>query len=166
MKKEFAGLTLIETIIYLALFTIIIGGSLIAVYQILQASTQSQEYALIEEEGNFLMGKLVWAIDTADSVSQPTRNETGQRLEMSISPGPGPITFDGADGANLTMLGDILNSDSIRVEDVTFTHTDVLDDGQPPRIDFSFKLTSKVTGNSQTFSFTKYVRELNPSESF
>ena len=67
MKKEFAGLTLIETIIYLALFTIIIGGSLIAVYQILQASTQSQEYALIEEEGNFLMGKLVWAIDTADS---------------------------------------------------------------------------------------------------
>ena len=67
MENE-KGFTIIETLIYLALFTILIGGVMISAYFIVQASSDSQQNTVIQEEANFLSSKIRWALNGATTV--------------------------------------------------------------------------------------------------
>ena len=51
--KQHQGFTLIETIIYLALFSIIIGGGMVSAYQIIQSTNASHEKITVQEETGF-----------------------------------------------------------------------------------------------------------------
>ncbi len=64
MKNQ--GFTLIETLLYLALFTLIIGGGMTAAYQIIESTAAAQSHLILEEEGNFILRKIAWGFDKAD----------------------------------------------------------------------------------------------------
>ena len=66
------GFTLIETVIYIALFTILMGGALITSYNLIEGSESAQVKATIQEEGNFVLRKLNWALSGLSSVNTPT----------------------------------------------------------------------------------------------
>ncbi|MDP3741157.1 MAG: prepilin-type N-terminal cleavage/methylation domain-containing protein [bacterium] len=153
------GFTLIETLIYLALFSIIIGGVLVSAYQIIQASTQSQENALVQEEGHFLVAKINWALTGAQTISVPTAGTSSPTdLNVTKFDSSNPVFLVNAD--QLLLNGAILNSNSVKIENVNFTHTDISPtDDLPAELQADFRVTSKLTGQFQDFSTTKYLRK-------
>lgn len=160
--KSARGFTLIETIIYLALFSIIIGGVLVSAYQIIQASTQSQENALVQEEVQFLMGKIRWAMTGAETINDPIPGNFGSNLNIDQYSGINIIFTSSGDVLSIQKTGDptpsSLNSDSVKVENVKFTHIAPIGT-KPAALETVFKVTSKLTGFSQTASSTIYLRK-------
>jgi len=74
MRQSDAGFTLIEVIIYIALFTILIGTAFVTVFELIDGSNKLNQKNTTEEEGNFVMRKINWALtgisnDTSDIAS-------------------------------------------------------------------------------------------------
>lgn len=71
MKNNHRGFTLIEVLVYIALFGILIGGAVIATYQLLEGEERNHEALRIEQEGMFLIRKMDWILTniTAFSIS-------------------------------------------------------------------------------------------------
>jgi Tfp pilus assembly protein PilV len=119
--KPGAGFTLIETIIYLVLFIIIIGGGMVATYQVIQGTEASYNHVVLQEEANFLLRKIQWALTGATVVSA-----TSSSLVAS-KPNVAQLTFD-VTGGNVRLQREsntpvILNSSTIAVSNVSFVKT-------------------------------------------
>ena len=54
------GFTLIETIVYLALFSIVIGGALAATTLLLEGAGRDSARARVQEEGAFMLSKIAY----------------------------------------------------------------------------------------------------------
>lgn len=63
------GFTLLETLIYIALFSVLMTGALITVYELLLSSEYNRMHISIQEEGTFIQRKLNWAFKGATDVS-------------------------------------------------------------------------------------------------
>lgn len=83
-KKSDKGFTLIETIIYIALFSVLITGGFIACYQIISSNDSLNQKVRTEAEGNFVMRKFAWSLSGLDSASLPTISGTGCNQSISI----------------------------------------------------------------------------------
>ncbi len=57
------GITLIETLIYIALFALLIGGGVSSAYTLIESSDKIGVRAMMEEEGNFLLAKIAWVLE-------------------------------------------------------------------------------------------------------
>ncbi len=159
--KHSQGFTLIETLIYLALFAIVIGGGMIAVYQIIQSTDATNNKVIVQEEANFLLRKINWALTGATAVSVPSG--TNLLVTKPIS-GTNVVLSFNLTGSNLTLQRDsgtvaVLNSSSLKISAVSFTKTSV--SGQPDAIIAAFTLTSALNGRNDTenFTTTKYLRK-------
>jgi type II secretory pathway pseudopilin PulG len=75
MKK---GFTLIETLIYIALFSTIIFGAIISTYYLIQGSDSLSNKTVTQEEGNFVLRKIDWALTglTSFSISGASCSQT------------------------------------------------------------------------------------------
>jgi len=62
------GVTLLETLIYIALFALLIGGGVSSAYSLIESSDRIGVHAMVEEEGNFLLAKIQWALEEGMSV--------------------------------------------------------------------------------------------------
>lgn len=74
MKQN--GFTLIETIIYIALFGILMASALVAVYELLGSGEINKTALIIQTEETFINSKLRWAITGSRAVIAPS----GDRL--------------------------------------------------------------------------------------
>src|ERR1700757_2708202 len=119
-KKNNSGFTLVEMIIYLALFSIVIGGGMICTYQIIQSTDAGTNHVALQEEANFLLRKVDWALtgaNTVSTVSSPaslTVTKTGLTVVFTVS------------GTNMRLTRGagspvVLNSSDIAVSNLTFT---------------------------------------------
>lgn len=176
MKKLFiknAGFTLIETIIYLGLFGLIIGGGMVATYQIIQGSQQTNNQVIVNEEATFLLQKINWALAGAANITTPTSSTAATNLSLTkiIAGTPTILTFEiNADDASCpvnslclkrpAMSVEPLNSSSISVTNMSFLRQPAAN-GKPDAITASFTLTALQAGEieSQNFSTTKYLRQ-------
>jgi prepilin-type N-terminal cleavage/methylation domain-containing protein len=155
------GFTLIESLIYLALFTIIIGGGLVSVYQIIQSTNANKNHIILQEEANFLFRKMNGVLVGTTSISQPTNNSD---TDLVIIKNGSNISFHltNASNGDLTLNGTLLNSESVKVSLTPTTHLfeHVIVAGKPDAIVIKFTLTTVQNGRnvSQNFSFTKYLR--------
>jgi|SRR3989344_3567692 len=154
MKNQ-KGFTLIESIIYLALFTIIIGGGLVATYQIIQGAEGAVNHVTLQGEANFLFRKIDWALTGATFITAP------YTFQLDVTKG-GSLTFTQADG-NITLdRGSgpvILNSSSIVVNFLNFQVVE--ESGKPKKVIVDFTLSTFQSGKvaSQAFTMTKYLRQ-------
>src|SRR5438105_3614795 len=84
MKKGFrqnsTGFTLIETLVYLALFALMIGGIVAASFLLFESSDRNSEKARLQEEKNFIVGKIDWALSGAKTVASPSAGASGSTL--------------------------------------------------------------------------------------
>lgn len=64
-KKNGNGFTLIETIIYIALFSLLMGTAFVTAFQLIDNSGKLSAKNTIQEEGNFVMRKINWALTGA-----------------------------------------------------------------------------------------------------
>ncbi len=145
--------TLIETLVYLALFIIIIGGMLVAVFQIIESSNKTETKIIVQEEANFLLRKLDWALTGASSVSQPPSGSSGAILRLSKD--GHTLQFD-LSGNFMRLQRDsaatqALNSSNVTITNLSFQH--IPSSGIKPD---AVKATFQING--QSFETTKYSR--------
>ena len=119
------GFTLIETIIYLALFSVLMTGALVAAYNLLEGEQRMQTRAMVQEEGNFILGKFERTMLGASSIDEPIANTTGTTLRVTKSDG-GTVTLERRGTSVRIDTGSgpqPLTGEDVRVMNMLFSHT-------------------------------------------
>jgi hypothetical protein len=159
-----AGFTLIETLIYLGLYTILIGGMLAAVYSMIESDAHNETVAMLEEEGDYLIGKIDWVLSDTATVQAPF--SSGGTLTVT--------RFDGS-SASISVLGaslrvrdggaspQTLNNSDVSLAGVVFVHTQAQNDGiDPESVAASFTMRATTSDGhvvSRDFSTLRYLRQ-------
>jgi prepilin-type N-terminal cleavage/methylation domain-containing protein len=148
-----SGFTIIELIIYLALFAIIIGGALVGVYNLTEGSDRNQANIVIYEEGSFIGKKIENALNGADNIIQPAVGVPGTVLQVSKS---GVVTEIGLTTGNIYQKTGsnpsiTLDTDAITVSNLTFTNLS----GQGIKANY----TLTFWGVSRDFEIIKYLKQ-------
>jgi len=158
--KSGSGFTLIEVVVYLCLFAILMGGMVTAAYSVFESSDHNQAKIMVQEEGNFLVAKIDWALSGG---------------KAAYSPQPRILSVDKYDGSNVVITldncsGDItsniflkkgtdcfqLNNSNVQVSNLVFTHN-----SNPENVEAVFTLSTRTlngTTISQDFFTTKFLR--------
>ncbi len=120
------GFTLIETLIYIALFALLIGGGISSAFSLIASSDRIGTQAMLEEEGNFLLAKIGWALEQPD-----TGVEVNAEGEIVLVHGAMPPT--------------VLSNTNVEVENFSVTPTS-----------YSFMLRTRMgSGQEITEEFTR-----------
>lgn len=132
VNKHQKGFTLFEALIYIALFTIIIGGSIASAYQIFEGTAQVQGIAERENEVNFVLRKLDWALNGAGAadILEPDSG-TPESSRLRVLKDGDVYEFSAADGL-LSVVEDpsgsadelVLNNARVEVSSVSFEYID------------------------------------------
>ena len=166
INKKNNGFTLIETLIYIGLFTILIGGVGTSAYSITESSSRNSIKALLQSEGDFLVGKINWALTGIKNVTEPAVSLTSGQLSVTkwdSTLGTVAITLNA--GKMKISCGGLpakpLNNEDITVSDLLFIHK--FDGGaNPESVTASFTLSIKTLNGmplTQEFSTTNYLRK-------
>lgn len=148
-----SGFTLIETVLYLALYALLMAGVMSAAYAFSEGSERAQTSAFLTEEGTFLIGKIDWTLAGAVSLQQPIA--TGSQLQITRSDGRAIIMR--AHGSDIRLqIGaaseQSLNSSAFSVANLIFAKT-----AEPQGVSASFTLLAttsdgrRVSGDFYTF---------------
>lgn len=122
------GFTLIEAIVYLALFSILIGGGVVAAYSLFDAVTRAGTRTMLQEETDFLLSKIDWTLSGAEAVTVPAAGAKGGALTVVkwSAPGGNPVII-AKNGDNLTLsegggVATPLNNTNVSVTGISFSH--------------------------------------------
>ena len=154
-KKSGKGFTLVETMVYIALFAILMSGAIAATYELLEGGDRNEASVSIQEEGTFLDRKINWALTGASatlvsgggSTLTITRPDLGAQSPLVITGASGALTIKRGASAPVQ-----LNSETYAVTSVVFTITPA-SGGRPPSITVSFLVQNKP------FVFRTYLRQ-------
>jgi type II secretory pathway pseudopilin PulG len=161
--KPQSGFTLIETLIYLGLYAIIIGGAVVSTYALFESTARNETTAIVEQEGDYLTAKIDTVFRTAMSVSTPS--VSGPRLSV-VTPDGSSIVLQSIGNNLVIQRGSgpsiVLNNTRTRVTHLAFTHTHPTSDGvNPESISVVFTLSASTTDGhilSRDFSTTYFLR--------
>lgn len=151
------GFTLIETILYLTMFGILLGGGLVSAYSIIQTSTNNAALAHRQAEGQFILQKLRWALSDATAINSPSAGTTGSTLTVTKPDYPAnPITVTWSGGVLRLQIGteafQDLNTTRTEVSSASFEHL-VAEAGKPAGVHALFVVAS------QTYEITTYLKQ-------
>ncbi len=65
------GFTLIETVIYIALLSLLLSGTLLAAYGLLSGADRVNANTTVADEGTFVLRKIEWALSSIKSIDTP-----------------------------------------------------------------------------------------------
>jgi type II secretory pathway pseudopilin PulG len=149
--QKYQGFTLLETLIYIGLFTIIIGGALVSSYYIFESSSELQTKVYGEQEGEFVLTKINYLLN---STATATISGTPEVLTITRGGNTYLLTYD-ATTQQVKLKKDtgayqILNGTNAPI--TNFQMQKLQTAGQPDKIVISFSI------RSLNFSTTKYLR--------
>ncbi|OGY98055.1 MAG: hypothetical protein A2855_00940 [Candidatus Liptonbacteria bacterium RIFCSPHIGHO2_01_FULL_57_28] len=140
-------------LVYMALLGLLMGGAILAAYQLLEDATATRIRVNTDEEANFMLRKVDWALSGATSISSPSAGSSGDTLTVA-KPGIGSITIalDGTD-MEITRGGDTLplNSANVTVDSLIFTQIAAV-----PPVPAAVQVSTTINGRS--YGLTKYLR--------
>ncbi len=156
-----AGFTLIETLVYLALYAVIILGMLTAAYSLLEFNAHNETAAMVAEEGDYLLAKINTAISGAASIRSPADSGT----TLSVIDTDGLATTIEADSSGIRIQENraafqTLNNGDVSVVDLVFVHTHTGNSFDPESISVSFTLVATTTDGhmlSRDFTAIEYL---------
>ena len=126
IKKQSYGFTLLETLIYLGLFSILIGTGYVTAMNLVQSNEHIEALLAREEEKLFLEKKIEWALSGVKMVHSPVENATSSLLSIDTVSEGSPLTFDLADGClRFSQSGYVpvcLTTDRVHIDHLEFTH--------------------------------------------
>lgn len=164
LVKSGAGFTLLETLIYIALLSFFLSSLLGITYQSLQSTQKISDQISLQQEANFLIRKMDWALTGAKNVvaTNPTvinaTTTTATEIRINRYDATTPIYLN-YNSASSTMEIQVpadpafypLNSSNAAVNSTLFTiTTNTL--GTATTVDVSLML------NGQPFELKKYLR--------
>lgn len=147
---------MIEAILYIGLFSIIMGGLLVAAFAMLEATAEIETDILVNEESNFLISKVSRLIADAYSITAPNiSTPTSTSLVVLLTATSTPITIQ-LDSTNMVWsvgaTDTILNDTGVKVADLKFEYF-LPDPDLNPAVKASFKV------NNKPFSIFRYKRQ-------
>jgi Tfp pilus assembly protein PilE len=148
------GFTLLETIIYVALFSMLMTGVLVTVYELIESGTHNRMAVAIQEEGTFVNRKLSWALSGATVVTTPD----AQTLVITHPSGIGypheiKIT-ESAEQMQLSREGAApqpLTTSEFKIENTNFSV-------EPPSTGLPTKISVRYEIEGMPFVFNTYLR--------
>ena len=160
------GFTLIESIIYIGIFSFIMTGSLVAIYSIISSSARNQSKAMANEEGTFLINKIDWALSGTKTASINTNGEI-LTIEKFDTPTDNPIVISITNekmsikrGNNISK--NLNNSNTIiSCPQIGCFTKQLPTDLDPKSIQTQFTITTKTSEGaeySQGFTTIKFIR--------
>ena len=160
------GFTLIEMIVYIGLFSMIIGGAIVSAYNIFESINRNQTKAMMAEEGIFIIGKINWALTGATAIDLLYSNKISI-TKSGISPSDDPLIFDNSDGEMRLKRGvnspQIINNTNVKINNLVFVHTISSGNGiSLENISASFTIEAKTPEGlqfSEDFHTVKYIRK-------
>lgn len=165
-KKSNKGFTLMETLVYLALFSLLFGGAIVSAYNMFEGFSRGQTHIMMQEEGDFLIGKINWALSGAQSIEVPATGSNGDTLSITkwiTSLNPVVIKLNGSD-MTISLSGTsakVLNNTNVSISNLNFKQ-EYLGGTNPRSVNFEFTISSRTPNGmpvSQKFSATSYVRQ-------
>lgn len=149
--KNQKGFTLMETLIYIALFGIIMAGAVVGTYNLLEGGNRNINSAKIEEEGTFINRKINWAISGATGA---VVSGGGTKITITKS---GLSIVIAQTGTNMTIARNAgapieLNNDRFKISNTSFSYQPA-SNGRPASISASFDVENK------TFTYRNYLRQ-------
>ena len=145
------GFTLIEAVMYIGLFGLLMVGAVAASYELLQGSTHTSASASVQDEGNFVLRKIQWALSSATSFSIPNAHEL-------VVTRPGGSTVDIKLEGNEVMISEgwayflPLTTKNVSVSDLVFKNIPAA--GNAPA-----GVMATTTIDGLDFALTKYLRQ-------
>lgn len=76
------GFTLVEVILYVAIFSSVALLVITSVFQIFEGTKANQGRLIVEKEANFIMQKIAWSLGDASAFHEPTGGATSSRLSV------------------------------------------------------------------------------------
>ncbi len=150
------GFTLIETLVYLAIFSVLISSVVMAAYLLLQSGGKVQTQAMVIQEEQFVMATIMRHVGDANSISVPAAGTIGTALTLRSF--GGTIHTISLSDSDILLNGVALNNTSVRMKNLSFQRSA----SAPESITVKF-ITSANVPNGQTVSFsasaTKYLRK-------
>jgi len=122
-KKYKKGFSLIESIIYLALFGLIISSTLFSSYGIIESGNKNSEYAKYQNEALFINQKINWALSDVKNISV----SNNRKILTITNNGPvteNPLVFSHTNNHIEIAVGTkpplILTNENYRITDLLF----------------------------------------------
>ncbi len=151
------GFTLIEMIVYIALFTILLTSGFTAAFQIIKSGDNLDSKLRTEEEGNFILHKIAWSLSSLDPVTSPVisgtacnQNLTTYRTDL---PNPVSVRLHQVSGINyIEIEDDGVSYYPISTANVTVSCLNFISSASPAGI------TANVTVNGNVITVTRYMR--------
>ena len=157
-RSESGGFTIIETLVYLGLFAIMFAGIVSTSYLMFESSDRNQTKAMMQEEKNFLVGKITGALSNAQSISA-----SGSTLVVTKYDGTFATIAITGSNVWLNNSSNILNNSNVTISNLVFIHTyNPSNPLNPDSVEAGFKISSKTPQGStisQTASTTVYLRK-------
>ncbi len=165
-NQKTKGFTLIETVIYIALFTIIMSLILTAFFQIFGSYNQNKGRIEIEGEANFIMQKIIWAMSGAQTINSPALNATSSTLSINkFNYASNPIVFSlSSSTAMLSRGGSMalpISNNIVKISKLEFEHLPAQGD-VPEGVKITLSVsatTSMVLMGSTTLKNIIYLRK-------
>ncbi len=160
LKNKNSGFTLIETIIYIALFSLLLGTAFVTVYQLIDGSNTLSSKNTTASEADFVMRKIDWALTGIDPATIPVIGGSGCARTLSIyktdtAVSPIVVRLNNVDGINYIEIqknsGTFypITTENVSVSCLQFSLTSSDPSG--------FIATATIDGI--LFSTTKYIRQ-------
>ena len=162
--KTRTGFTLIETLIYIALFSIIMVSGFVTAYQLIQGTDSLNSKTVTEEEVNFVLRKIDWALTGISSITRPsagilqytdtltTIKYGGNQIDICLDANKVKIREGG--GASVCSSSEFLplTSDNVKVTTLQFQYI-------PPAGTGPAGVAATTTINGIVSTTTKYIRK-------
>lgn len=125
--KSNNGFTLLETLIYIGLVSVITSSFIAASYQIIDSRGRVQNQLELIENKKFLVEKLRWVLASNESINSPNLDASGGSLSVNkLNYGSNPMVVDlSANQIRLTLGGGQpvpLTNSQVAVTNLAFTH--------------------------------------------
>ena len=166
VQRYVRGITLVETLIYLALFTIVVGGLVASAYALFESSDRNQTKAMLQMEQDFLIAKIDWALDGAESISVPIDSRLSVTMWDASIRNPVQICLSSTamrlslQGVSCETLGDVLNNTNVHISNLIFIHTKSAGIDASERVEAGFTISATTPNGmtiSQIASTTRYI---------
>jgi len=153
------GFTLIEMIVYIALFALLLAGGITTAVQLSFANAGAQENVSTQREGNFVLQKIHWAL-VGSELSTPTGSGCEQSISLiKFNHSQNPIVFQRNAISNAIEIVEgsagvptPLTSTNVKAECLTFS--DIPESGSRPR---GVAVTVRIDGKE--FILSSYSRK-------
>jgi hypothetical protein len=151
------GFTLIEALLYMALFVVIFSAAGLSAFYITASGQQLKTNLVFQEETGFILKKLDWVFMGVESVNDPPLSSSGSRLslmrdgrllEMRLNDGKMQIKIGEGDYEDL-------NNDLVLVSDLVFGNLPPVGVARQVKISF---VVSDNYGRTQSYKVIKLLK--------